>query len=199
MSKDETVIPDLQGAPVRPYGAAEPLRHTSYQLRILLGVQIVLSLTVLSIALNLIATLPDGATSPQSISLLVFVNIFSILSWLYIFFIANHVPDKWYPKLSSIALGTIGFIFYVTSSLVLTVAITPATGCDNQDYLNNNKLIAGGGATRCRLVTADVALVWISIFPFPKFSDVSFCALFLGGNLEIEEVLDKEGGCDVCR
>lgn len=171
MSKDETINPTidaLQGGPVRQLGAAEPLRHSSYQLRILLGLQIVLSLTVLSISLNLIATQPDGASAPKAISLLVFVNIFSVLSWFYIFVIANHIPDTWHPKLSSIAFGTCGFIFYVVGSLVLTVAIEPAQGCDNVDYLNNNKLLAGGGPLRCKLITGNIALVWISIFPLPE-------------------------------
>jgi hypothetical protein len=163
MATKDTSTADLQGAPVRPY--AEPLRQSSYQLRILLGVQIVLSIVVLSIALNLIATLPDGASAPSAVSLLVFVTIFSVLSWCYIFVIAQHIPDRFHPKISSIVFGSLGFIFYVIGSLVLTVAIAPAQGCDNQEYLDKNKLLAGSGGIRCRLVEANIALSWVGTHP----------------------------------
>jgi hypothetical protein len=163
MATKDTSTADLQGGPVRPY--SEPLRQSSYQLRILLGVQIVLSVVVLSIALNLIATLPEGAAAPTAISLLVFVTIFSVLSWFYIFVIAQHVPEKFHPKVSSIVFGSLGFIFYFVGSLVLTVAIAPAQGCDNQEYVNKNKLLAGSGGLRCRLVEANIAISWVGTPP----------------------------------
>src|SRR5208282_4020251 len=84
---------DLQGAPVRA-GTVEPLRRSSVRFRILVGFQILVSVTVLAICLGLLATVPKGASPPSPISLAIFVTIFSIIGWIHILIIAKHLEGK---------------------------------------------------------------------------------------------------------
>jgi hypothetical protein len=155
-------MPDLQGGPLRPPRRV-PLRKSNFQIHVILIIQIVLSITVLSICIGLLATQPYGASSPIPISFTIFVTIFSTLTWVYIFLIAGHLEEKlgsWFPWLS-IAAGALSLIFYLVSSLLLTVAIAPAQSCANQDYVAKNKLLAGSGGSRCRLIQANIALLWM--------------------------------------
>jgi len=62
----------------------------------------------------------------------------------------------------SIAIGSLNLIFYLTSALVLTVAIAPAGSCSDSSYTSKNKLLAGVGGSRCQLVLANIALLWIA-------------------------------------
>lgn len=149
----------LQGTPVRA-GPGEPLRRSSVRFLILVGFQIVLSVTVLAICIGLIATLPKGASSPLPVSLTIFVTIFSIISWIHILIIAKHIEGK--PRwLSTIVFGVLTLIFYLTATLIFTVAIAPAQSCSNQDYVNGNTLLAGTGGSRCSVIQANIALFWV--------------------------------------
>lgn len=183
-------MPDPQGGPVRP-PFVEPIKKSSFRLLVLIGIQIILSVTVLSICLGLLATLPVGASSPSPISLAIFVTIFSILSWIHILLIADHLKDK-LGRNSSIVIGILTLIFYLISTLVLTVAIAPAQSCSNDDYVQKNKLLAGVGGSRCRLIQANIALFWVGTVPILDFLIVAFGTYVVCAVLKLKREWKKD-------
>jgi hypothetical protein len=185
----EGAMGDLQGAPVRS-GPVEPLRRSSVRFRILVGFQITVSVIVLANCIGLIATLPKGASAPKPVSLTIFVVIFSIIGWIHILIIAEHIDGKlrW---ISSIVVGVATLIFYLAGTLLLTVAIAPAQSCSDQDYVKGNTLLAGTGGSRCHLVQANIALFWIGKTLDIGRADNSIRELFYMCGLEIEKGLEE--------
>jgi hypothetical protein len=164
--------------------------QSSLRLSILIGFQILLSVIVLAVAIGLIATLPDGASSPTPISFEIFVTIFSILGWVHILFVTKHIEEQLGERVS-IAIGSLNLIFYLTSALVLTVAIAPAGSCSDSSYTSKNKLLAGVGGSRCQLVLANIALLWIGITLLLEVLIIAFATYFLAIVLKMKRYWKK--------
>ena len=62
-------------------------------------------------------------------------------------------------------VGVLSLPFHMTSALLMTVALAPAMSCSNDDYVQENKLLAGVGGARCYLIQANTALLWIGTTP----------------------------------
>jgi hypothetical protein len=188
-------MPDPQGDYVRQgnhisHTLTLPIRKTATRLHVLVCIQILLSVTVLSLCLGVIATLPNGASSPSPVSFAVFVTVFSVVTWIYIFPIAGQLKFK-FGHWPSIAAGGLSLIFYLSSALLFTVAIAPAQSCSNDDYVQENKLLAGVGGSRCRLIQATIAILWVGITPYIKVSDISIRRLLCMRSHEVVGGLEK--------
>jgi len=132
-------------------------------LKIVLGLQVVMSLVILSLSLSLIATQPLGTSTSSQVNYVVFVTIFSLISWFFIFVFAPRFDHLFPTRATSIMVGSMAIIFYLAGALALTVAIAPGGSCTDRYYLTKNKLIAGV-TSRCKTVEADIALLWLGPF-----------------------------------
>lgn len=138
-------------------------------LKIVLGLQVAISVVVLSLSLSLIATQPVGTSTSSRVNYVVFVTIFSLLSWFFILVFAQRFDHLFPTRSTSIVVGSIAVIFYLAGALALTVAIAPGGSCTDPDYLGKNKIIAGV-SSRCKIVEADVALLWLGTFSLPTWT-----------------------------
>jgi Membrane-associating domain len=181
------MAPDPAGEYVR--GTVTERVPSSVRLNFFIGFQILLTVTVLAVAIGLIATLPEGASSPTPISFEVFVTIFSILGWVHILFVSKHIEEK-LAKSISMAVVALSLIFYLASALALTVAIAPAQSCSDSDYTSKNKLLAGVGGSRCQLIQANIALLWIGNTDIRR-SDLAFATYFLAVVLKMKRYWKK--------
>jgi hypothetical protein len=132
-------------------------------LKIVLALQVSISIIVLGLSLALIATQPLGTSTSSQVNYVVFVTIFSLLSWFFIFVFAQRFDHLFPTRSTSIVVGSIAVIFYLAGALALTVAIAPGGSCTDPGYLMKNKIIAGM-SNRCRTIEADVALIWLGTF-----------------------------------
>src|SRR5215471_11001884 len=124
-------------------------------LKIVLGFQVALSIIVLSLSLSLVATQPLGTSSSSRVNYVVFVMIFSLISWFFIFVFAQRFDHLFPARETSIVIGSITVIFYVAAALALTVGIAPGGSCTDPNYLTKNGIVAGV-SSRCRVVEADI-------------------------------------------
>src|SRR5277367_1051914 len=156
--------PAAQGYAIRP----NPVVYTKrkgFWLQIWLFIQIAITVSVLGLALGLIATQPSGAAAAQ-VNLAVFVAIFTLLSWFYIFVFARRFEFYVPVKPMSIAIGFVASVFLLAAALALTVALAPAGSCESDVYLKANSIMAGI-PSRCRTLEATVGLIWFGI-PCPS-------------------------------
>jgi hypothetical protein len=161
---------EVAGQPVKapsiPLGmgsVADPIvRGSSLMLNMLVALQIVLNLVELGLSLELVASLPVGLNAPAAIAFAIFVGFFSILTWFHILVVDDHFGDKYLivRRVSYIGL-VLCLIFYFSASLVMTTGIAPAGSCTDSNYTDKNKLIQGGGPSKCHLIHANIAILWI--------------------------------------
>ena len=162
-----------------PAPAGETLRRSDIWFTVSATIQIILSILVLAISVGLLATLPPKSPAPSPISFAVFTAIFSILGWIFLLLISQHLNEK-HAKVVNISAVVLTLIFFLTSSLIITVAIAPAQSCDDLDYIQENKLLVGSSPSRCRLIQADTAFIWLGISSHTLFQHLAF-ACYLGG------------------
>jgi hypothetical protein len=139
-------------------GARRDLR-----IHVVLVAQVVLSVVVLGVTISLIATQPVGTSSTSQVNYTVFVVIFSLLGWFFIFIITPRYDHLFPTRETSLAIGLITIIFYLGAALALTVAISPAGSCTNSDFVDKNKITVGL-SSRCRVVYADIVLLWLGMW-----------------------------------
>ena len=132
-------------------------------LKIVLVLQVVISIVVLSLSLSLIATQPLGTNTSSQVNYVVFVTIFSLISWFFIFVLAQRFDHLFPTRPTSIVVGSMAIIFYLAGALALTVAIAPGGSCNDPNYLIKNKIVAGV-QSRCTTLEADIALLWLGTF-----------------------------------
>src|SRR5208282_5019576 len=82
-------------------------------LKIVLWLQIAISIVVLGLSLSLIATQPLGASTSSQVNYVVFVTIFSLISWFFIFVFAPRFDHLFPTRMTSIVVGSIAIIFYL--------------------------------------------------------------------------------------
>jgi hypothetical protein len=141
---------------------ADRVGGRNFTLYAVLSAQVILSIVVFCLTVGLVATQPLGTSSPSQINFVVFVVIFSLLSWFFIFILAPRYDHLFPTRETSLIVGGIAIIFYLSAALALTVAISPAGSCTDEAYLGNNKIVAGR-TSRCRLVDADIVLLWLGM------------------------------------
>lgn len=142
---------------------ADRVTGRNFRLHAVLVTQVVLSVLVLGLTIALIATQPVGTSSISQVNYTVFVMIWSLVTWFFIFIIAPRYDHLFPTKETSLAFGAVGLIFYLAAALALTVAISPAGSCTDSDFVNNNKVTVGL-SSRCRVVYADIVLLWLGIW-----------------------------------
>lgn len=157
------VVQGYQGPRGPAAVTAQYMPRTCSLTTITLSVQVALSITALGLTIGLIATQPVGASSAQ-VNFIVFLIVYSLISWFYIFILAPRLED-YFGNVRiragiTIGVGILGILFYLAGALALTVAIAPGGSCNDKAYLSSNTLLAGR-SSRCHVVEADIAIVWV--------------------------------------
>src|SRR5436305_3181652 len=108
----------MNGAPAATSGYPERpnqyhVKGKDFKIKVLLLLQILSSIGALGVSLALIVTQPDGVGTPGQVSLAVFVSIFSLLTWFYIFVIAQRFDHLFPTKSTSVFVGMLAIVFYL--------------------------------------------------------------------------------------
>jgi len=148
----------------------------NFLLHAILVTQVVLSVLVLGLTISLVATQPVGTSSTSQVNYTVFVVIFSLLGWFFIFIIAPRYDHLFPTRQVSLGIGLVTIIFYLGAALALTVAISPAGSCTDSDFVTKNKVTVGL-SSRCRVVYADIVLLWLGMWANLITLKISFCGL----------------------
>jgi len=124
--------------------------------------QILVTLGVLVISLILVATQPDGTSSPV-VSYTVFFAIFCLLGWCVLLFLVPLIKnDEEVVIFLVVFIGALTGIFNLAAALAMTVRISPGGSCSDTNYISHNVLM-GGSEERCRLALAEVAFLWCAL------------------------------------
>jgi hypothetical protein len=142
---------------------AGPSKITRAFFCLFLLIHVGISLAALGIAIALIALQPVEAPKPIEYYVEVGVILFTILGWVYIAVIAVRSDNPNAPGWCTF-LAILSIFGIAGCALAITIAIAPAQKCDNLQYVNENRLIAGV-KERCSLVVIDLSLLWVGTFP----------------------------------
>jgi hypothetical protein len=130
--------------------------------RYLLYFQAVVSVLVLALCIGLIATTPKDTSVQPRIGFAMFSCIFSIIVWLYTYVFSVTIDDEYIQRNSRYILLVVNLFFSLGAAIGLTVGISPAGSCTDEDYLGSNDLVAGS-TSRCRLVQATFVFLWFGM------------------------------------
>jgi hypothetical protein len=130
--------------------------------RYLLYVQAIVSVLVLALCIGLIATSANGTSTQPRISFATFTCIFSIIVWLYTYVFSVTIDDEYFQRISRYILLVVNLFFSLGAAIGLTVGISPAGSCTDNDYLGSNDLVAGS-TSRCRVAQAAFVFLWFGM------------------------------------